>query len=128
MSFRHGQHYFNRMPIESDGLTETGDTSHENGARLPCHHFSRNNPPVPETLWLMARGARIVIPGWPHHVTQRGNHRQRVFFSDQDRILYLDLMGRYFSIYELSLIGHSLTSTMSTFPQRRRRSRSAWAG
>ncbi|HJP20197.1 MAG TPA: transposase, partial [Alphaproteobacteria bacterium] len=28
----------------------------------------------------MARQARIVVPGWPHHVTQRGNRRQRVFF------------------------------------------------
>jgi len=56
----------------------------------------------------MARRARIVIPGWPHHVTRRGNHRQAVFFSDQDRIVYLDLMSHHFTIYELSLIGNSL--------------------
>ena len=40
----------------------------------------------------MARLARIVIPGVPHHVTQRGNRRQPVFFSDADRLLYLDLL------------------------------------
>lgn len=40
----------------------------------------------------MARLARIVIPGAPHHVTQRGNRRQPIFFSDADRILYLDLL------------------------------------
>jgi putative transposase len=40
----------------------------------------------------MARLARIVIPGAPHHVTQRGNRRQPVFFSDADRRLYLDLL------------------------------------
>jgi putative transposase len=33
----------------------------------------------------MARLARIVIPGVPHHVTQRGNRRLPVFFSDDDR-------------------------------------------
>lgn len=38
----------------------------------------------------MARLARIVIPGLPHHVTQRGNRRERVFFSDADYQFYLD--------------------------------------
>jgi putative transposase len=41
----------------------------------------------------MARLARIVIPGAPHHVTQRGNRRQPVFFSDADRTLYLRLLA-----------------------------------
>ena len=40
----------------------------------------------------MARLARIVIPGVPHHITQRGNRRQPIFFSDADRLLYLDLL------------------------------------
>ncbi len=30
----------------------------------------------------MARQARIVLPGYPHHVTQRGNRRQQTFFED----------------------------------------------
>jgi len=33
----------------------------------------------------MARLPRIVIPDVPHHVTQRGNRRLPVFFSDEDR-------------------------------------------
>lgn len=33
----------------------------------------------------MPRVARIVVPGWPHHVVQRGNNRQDVFFVDDDR-------------------------------------------
>jgi putative transposase len=41
----------------------------------------------------MARLARVVIPGLPHHVTQRGNGRQRVFFSDGDYALYRDLLS-----------------------------------
>jgi putative transposase len=40
----------------------------------------------------MARLARIVIPGMPHHVTQRGNRRQQTFFNDGDYAAYLELM------------------------------------
>jgi putative transposase len=40
----------------------------------------------------MARLPRIVLPGIPHHVTQRGNRRERVFFEDGDYALYLDLL------------------------------------
>ena len=41
----------------------------------------------------MARLPRIVIPGLPHHVTQRGNRRARVFFEDGDYELYKSLLG-----------------------------------
>ena len=40
----------------------------------------------------MARLARMVIPGVPHHVTQRGNRRERIFFEVGDEQIYLDLM------------------------------------
>jgi putative transposase len=40
----------------------------------------------------MARIARLVVPGLPHHVTQRGNRREQVFFEDGDYQLYLDLI------------------------------------
>lgn len=43
----------------------------------------------------MARLARIVIPGLPHHVTQRGNRRQQTFFADEDYRYYLALLRRY---------------------------------
>ena len=42
----------------------------------------------------MPRIARIVIPHYPHHVTQRGNRRQRVFFNDEDYIFYINLRKR----------------------------------
>ena len=32
----------------------------------------------------MARLARVVVPGMPHHVTQRGNRRQPTFFGGED--------------------------------------------
>lgn len=41
----------------------------------------------------MARIARVVIPGMPHHVTQRGNRRMRTFFSDDDYRRYMELLG-----------------------------------
>ena len=43
----------------------------------------------------MARLARVVIPGVPHHVTQRGNGRARTFFSANDYELYLALLARH---------------------------------
>ncbi|TXC64060.1 transposase [Sphingosinicella ginsenosidimutans] len=41
----------------------------------------------------MARLPRMVLPGIPHHVTQRGNRRERTFFEDGDYALYLDLLA-----------------------------------
>jgi len=40
----------------------------------------------------MARIARLVVPGYPHHVTQRGNRRQRTFFNTSDYEAYLDFI------------------------------------
>lgn len=40
----------------------------------------------------MPRKARLVVPGYPHHVTQRGGRRQRTFFSDSDYRAYLRLL------------------------------------
>jgi putative transposase len=41
----------------------------------------------------MARLARIVVPDVAHHVTQRGNRRQRVFFTDDDYQAYKELVA-----------------------------------
>ena len=43
----------------------------------------------------MARLARVVIPGMPHHITQRGNRRQATFFCEEDYAAYLELMGQW---------------------------------
>ena len=43
----------------------------------------------------MARLARVVIPGHPHHVTQRGNGGARTFFGDSDYALYRDLLAEH---------------------------------
>lgn len=58
----------------------------------------------------MPRIARIIIPGCPHHVTQRGNHRQRVFFADAERDFYLQLLRRYFALFQVDMVGYVLMS------------------
>jgi len=40
----------------------------------------------------MPRLARMVLRGVPHHVTQLGNNRQRIFFTDDDRRLCVTLL------------------------------------
>jgi putative transposase len=51
----------------------------------------------------MARLARVVIPGLPHHVTQRGNGRARTFFGDEDYALYRDLLASHCRAAEVDI-------------------------
>lgn len=41
----------------------------------------------------MPRLARIVYPNTPHHVIQRGNRNQKVFFEEGDKKLYLEILA-----------------------------------
>ena len=43
----------------------------------------------------MARLARVVAHGLPHHITQRGNRRQQSFFCDDDYERYKGLMSEW---------------------------------
>ncbi len=43
----------------------------------------------------MARLARVVVPGMPHLITQRGNRRQATFFCDEDYLAYRELMAHW---------------------------------
>ena len=43
----------------------------------------------------MARMARVVVPGYPHHVIQRGNRRQQTFFEKGDYQAYIELMAEW---------------------------------
>ncbi len=56
----------------------------------------------------MPRTARIVIPGVPHHLTQRGNNRQAVFFTDGDRRAYLALLQDRCAAAGLRVLGYCL--------------------
>jgi putative transposase len=56
----------------------------------------------------MPRVARIVVPGLPHHVTQRGNNRQEVFFVDEDRVAYLKFLARQCQLHRVAILGYCL--------------------
>ena len=42
----------------------------------------------------MARSPRIALPGYPHHVIQRGNNRQSICLTDDDYKFYIDCLLR----------------------------------
>lgn len=56
----------------------------------------------------MARIARVVVPEVPHHITQRGNNRQDVFFTDDDRRLYLRLLAEKSEKFGLRILAYCL--------------------
>lgn len=56
----------------------------------------------------MPRTARIVIPDCAHHVTQRGNNRQDVFFVDSDRRIYLEYLRDASERFNLCVEGYCL--------------------
>ena len=56
----------------------------------------------------MARFARVVAPGIPHHVTQRGNRRQTTFFNDEDYAAYLDLLAEQLARASVALWAYCL--------------------
>jgi len=56
----------------------------------------------------MPRAARIAIPDVPHHITQRGNNRQDVFFVDDDRRVYLSILKEQSEKFGLEVLGWCL--------------------
>ena len=58
----------------------------------------------------MGRIARVVAVGLPHHVTQRGNNRAEVFFSDADRRYYLKTLAHYCDEFKLRVWAYCLMS------------------
>lgn len=56
----------------------------------------------------MPRIARVVVPGIPHHVTQRGNRRQKVFFRESDYLAYKTILARYCRREEVGIWAYCL--------------------
>ena len=56
----------------------------------------------------MPRLARVVVPGLPHHITQRGNRRQQTFFCDEDYRSYLELMGQWCGAHQVEIWAYCL--------------------
>jgi len=69
----------------------------------------------------MPRIARVVAAGYPHHITQRGNYRQKIFTDDTDRRKYLLLLKEECIRYHLIILSYCLMSNHVNFmviPQR----------
>lgn len=49
----------------------------------------------PRYRYAMARLARVVVPFVPHHVAQRGNRREPIFFEGGDQEIYRDLLAEH---------------------------------
>ena len=58
----------------------------------------------------MPRFARAVAVGVAHHITQRGIDHQRVFFTDADRLTYLDCLETYCAQARLRILAYCLLS------------------
>jgi len=56
----------------------------------------------------MARLARIVVPGVPHHVTQRGNRREAIFFQEGDHEIYKDLLAEQLEKWQVEVWAYCL--------------------
>lgn len=56
----------------------------------------------------MARFARIVVPGIPHHVVQRGVRRMRVFFTAADYRLYANILAHQIRRHDLDIWAYCL--------------------
>jgi len=56
----------------------------------------------------MPRLSRAVFAGVPHHITQRGNRRDNVFFTEEDRLTYLDWLQGYCEKHEVDVLAYCL--------------------
>ena len=58
----------------------------------------------------MPKLARVVVAGRPYHVLQRGNRRQKVFFSDEDKVAYLKILGLQSKLFGVKIWAYCLMS------------------
>lgn len=56
----------------------------------------------------MPRFPRVVVPGIPHHVTQRGIRKQRTFYEALDYLTYLELTRKYREKAGISILSYCL--------------------
>ena len=56
----------------------------------------------------MPRLARVIVPGLPHHITQRGNRRQQTFFAETDYALYRELMAQWCAVRQVQIWAYCL--------------------
>jgi len=56
----------------------------------------------------MSRLARVVLPGVVHHVTQRGVRSMDIFFENDDRVAYIELLKAQGNMVGLQFSGYCL--------------------
>src|SRR5208337_2998923 len=59
----------------------------------------------------IARLARVIAPGMPHHVTLRGNPRQKTFFGEENYQHYLELIAQFCRAEQVAIWAYCLTPT-----------------
>ncbi len=63
----------------------------------------------------MARISRLVVPGYPHHVTQRGVRSIPIFSSDKDRSAYADIMAEQLHRFGVEVLAWCLMTNHTHF-------------
>jgi putative transposase len=58
----------------------------------------------------MARQPRLTLPGYPHHVIQRGNNKQAIFATAADYRVLLDLLEENAKKFEVAIHAYVLMS------------------
>ncbi len=63
----------------------------------------------------MPRFKRLIVPGMPHHIVQRGNRRMNVFLDDNDRLVFLRIFSEVSQQYGLLTLGYNLMTNHEHF-------------
>jgi len=58
----------------------------------------------------MPRQPRVIMPGFAHHIVQRGNNRNWVLSEDIDKLYFLKKMREYSQRYEIRVAAYSIMS------------------
>ena len=56
----------------------------------------------------MGREPRIIVPNFPHHIIHRGSRQQIIFFDENDKNLYLEILNYYCRREELKIWSYCL--------------------
>ena len=57
---------------------------------------------------VLVRLALVVLPGIPHHITQRGVRSMRIIFNKDDRIQYLNFLYTAGNLFEIDYFAYCL--------------------
>lgn len=77
----------------------------------------------------MPRQARVIVPGMPHHIMQRGHNRSAVFVEPKDSQYYLDNLAEWkfeigLKVFSCCLVTNHVHLAVEAGDDRRRKNRS----